>query len=33
MEPLFIGIIIGFVLGAGVIGFLWSEHLKNENDL
>lgn len=32
MEALFIGILLGFVLGAGVVGFLWNESIKDEND-
>jgi uncharacterized membrane protein YciS (DUF1049 family) len=32
MEPLFVGIAIGFVLGAMVVGFFWSEYKKSENE-
>lgn len=32
MEPLFVGLLIGFVLGVMVVGFLWNETLYDEND-
>jgi hypothetical protein len=32
MEPLFIGMIIGFVLGVAVVGILWNETLYDENE-
>ena len=32
MEQLLIGILIGLVLGACVMGFLWNESVKDEND-
>lgn len=32
MEVFFIGILIGFVLGFSLIGFLWNESIKDEND-
>jgi len=32
MEPLFIGMIIGFVFGASVVGVLWNETLYDENE-
>jgi gas vesicle protein len=32
MEPFFIGLLIGFVLGAIVVGLLWNETLYDEND-
>jgi len=32
MELLFIGMIIGFVLGAAVVGILWNEPLYDENE-
>lgn len=32
MEQLFVGILIGLVLGVMIIGFLWNESIKDEND-
>ena len=32
MEQLFVGILMGFVLGAMIMGFLWNESIKSEND-
>lgn len=32
MEALFTGIIIGLVLGALIVGFLWNESVKSENE-
>ena len=32
MEPLFVGIAIGFILGVMVVGFFWNESTKGEND-
>ena len=32
MEQLFVGILMGFVLGAMIMGFLWNESTKGEND-
>jgi hypothetical protein len=32
MEQLFVGILMGFVLGVMIIGFLWNESTKGEND-
>lgn len=32
MEPFFVGILVGFVLGCGLIGFLWNESIYDEND-
>jgi hypothetical protein len=31
-EPFLIGLLVGFVLGVIVIGFLWNETLYDEND-
>ena len=32
MEQLFVGILMGFVLGVMIMGFLWNESIKGEND-
>ena len=32
MGQLFVGILMGFVLGVMVVGFLWNESTKGEND-
>ena len=32
MEQLFVGISIGFILGVMIMGFLWNESIKSEND-
>ena len=32
MEQLLVGIVIGLVLGAMIMGFLWNESTKSEND-
>ena len=32
MEQLLVGILIGLVLGAMIMGFLWNESIKSEND-
>ena len=32
MEQLFVGILMGFILGVMITGFLWNESTKGEND-
>ena len=32
MEQLLVGILIGLVLGIMIMGFLWNESTKGEND-
>lgn len=32
MEQLFVGILMGLVLGVCIMGFLWNESTKSEND-
>lgn len=32
MEPFLVGMLVGFVLGCIVMGFLWNETLYDEND-
>ena len=32
MEQLFVGILIGFILGVMIMRFLWNESIKSEND-
>lgn len=32
MEALFTGIVVGFVLGALLVSFLWNESVKSENE-
>jgi len=32
MEPFFVGMLVGIVLEAIVIGWLWNESLYDEND-
>ena len=32
MEQLFVGILMGFILGVMIMGFLWNESIKGEND-
>lgn len=32
MEPFLAGVLLGFVLGSMLMGFLWNESIKNEND-
>jgi biotin transporter BioY len=31
-EPFLVGVLVGFVLGAMIIGWLWNETIKDEND-
>lgn len=32
MEPFFVGILVGIVLGCNIVGFFWNESIKDEND-
>lgn len=32
MEDFIVGIVVGIILGGGIIGFLWNESTKGEND-
>lgn len=31
-EPFLVGMLVGFVLGAILVGFFWNESVKGEND-
>ena len=32
MEQLFVGILMGFILGVMITGFFWNESIKSKND-
>ncbi len=32
MEQFLVGILVGFVLGAIIVGFFWNESIYDEND-